>query len=48
MRKNGLKNCKSRRSVGGSVSKPPQTSGGWGSTPDSELLFSYIIATSKS
>jgi len=30
---------------------PPQTSlasGGWGSVQDSEFLFSYIIATSKS
>jgi len=40
--------CKNRRSVGGSAPKPPLASGGWGSAPDPELLFSYIITTLKS
>jgi len=42
------KNCKNHRSVGGSASSPPLTSGGWGFALDPELLFSYIIATLKS
>jgi len=37
------KNCKNRRSVGGSAPKPPLASGGWGSAPDTGLLFSYSI-----
>jgi len=51
MLKNGLffrKNCKNRRSVWGSASKPPLASGGWDSAPDPGLLFSYIIANLKS
>jgi len=42
------KNCKNCRSVGGFAPKPPLASSGWGSAPDSELLFSHIIVTSKS
>jgi len=51
MSKNRLffrKKCENRRSDGGSTPKPPLTSGGWGFAPDLELLFSYIITTSKS
>jgi len=49
MPKNGLffleKIGKNRRSV---APKPPLASGGWCSASDPELLFSYVIATSKS
>jgi len=51
MLKNGLffrKTCKIRRSVRGFAPKPPLASGGLGSAPDPQLLYSYIIATSKS
>jgi len=51
MLKNGLileKTCKNRRSVGGFTLNSPLASGGWGSAPDSELLFSNITATSRS
>jgi len=33
-------NCENRRSVGGSVPKPPVTYGSWGSALDPGLLFS--------
>jgi len=49
MLKNGLffrkKKYKNGRSVWASTPKPPLASGDWGSVPDLELLFSYIIAT---
>jgi len=56
MPKNGLiskkekktKNCKNRRSVGDSVPKPRWRPAAGATTPDPELLFLYIIATSIS
>jgi len=42
------KSCKNCQSIGGSTPNSPLASDGWGSISNIELLFSYIIATSKS
>jgi len=42
------KTCKIRRNVGSSAPNPSLASSDWGSAPNSELFFFYIIATSKS